>query len=76
MLRGEYSCTQHILGLFCQGISELGDLKVKKYFEIFPMLLKAGFKTSRFPRRYISTESERLDGFRRAIAYWKRIVRG
>ena len=23
--------------------SELGDLKVKKYFEIFPMFLKAGF---------------------------------
>ena len=30
--------------------------------------------TSRFPRR--SIESERLDGFRRAVAYWKRIVQG
>ena len=64
------------MGSFGRGVSELGDLKVKKYFEIFPMLFKAGFQISRFPRRYISTESERLDGFRRAIAHWKRIVKG
>ena len=53
------------------GGSELGDLKLKKYFEIFPMLFQAEFQTSRFSRRYISTESKRQNGFRRAIAHWK-----
>ena len=31
------------MGTFGQGVSELGDLKVEKYFENFPMLFQAGF---------------------------------
>ena len=59
-----------------RGGLEFGDLKVTKYFDIFPMLFQAEFQTSRFSLRYISTESEQLDGFRRTIAHWKRIFKG
>ena len=51
-----HSCKKHFLGSFSLGVLELGDLKVKKYFEIFPMLFQAEFQTSRFSQRYISTE--------------------
>ena len=76
MLRDEYSCTGHILGNFGPEVLALGGLKHGTFFEIFPLQFQAGYKTSRFSHRYISTESERLDGFRRTIAYWKRIVKG
>ena len=69
-------CYTRIIRWFGQGGSELGELKVKKYFETFPMFFQAKFQTSRISRRYISTESERLYGFRRAIAHWKRIIKG
>ena len=32
------------LGLFGRGVSELRDLKLKKYFEIFPCFSRQGFK--------------------------------
>ena len=31
------------MGTFSRGVSELGDLKVEKCFEIFPVLFQAGF---------------------------------
>ena len=48
----------------------------EQIFWNFPHAFQAEFQTSRFSRRYISTESERLNGFRRAMAYWKRISKG
>ena len=36
------------MGTFGQGVSELGDPKVKKYFQNFPMLFQARNKISRF----------------------------
>ena len=37
----ECSYLGQFLGSFGQGVSELGDLKVEKYIEIFPMLFQA-----------------------------------
>ena len=38
----------HLLGSFGQGVPELWDLKVEKYFENFIMLFQARFNISRF----------------------------
>ena len=49
------------LGSFGSGVSELEDLKGKKYFEIFPHAFSGSFKHRDFHEDIIiSTESERL----------------
>ena len=64
------------MGSIGQGVSEIGDLKVLKYFENFPLLNRAGFYISRFSHRKYHAQSERLIGFRQATSHSKRIAKG
>ena len=57
------------MGTFGQGVTELGDPKVKKYFQNFPMLFQAGNEISRFFMTKTRFLNEWLGRFRRAIPH-------